>query len=103
MEIVDRPWNRRPSIPVPLYLVPGSRLHIVADKPNTLAEAQPAPRRWRPTVRYLSQTEVHVYALSIGASVLLSFFPFLIVMLTLIRDVFHFPAAERALILALGD
>ena len=46
---------------------------------------------------------MHVYALSIGASVLLSFFPFLIVMLTLIRDVFHFPAAERALILALGD
>jgi YihY family inner membrane protein len=46
---------------------------------------------------------VHVYALSIGASVLLSFFPFLIVMLTLVRDVFHFPAAERALILALRD
>jgi YihY family inner membrane protein len=46
---------------------------------------------------------VHVYALSIGASVLLSFFPFLIVMLTLIRDVLHFPAAERALIVALGD
>ncbi|NDJ13560.1 MAG: YihY/virulence factor BrkB family protein, partial [Acidobacteriia bacterium] len=60
-------------------------------------------RRWRPTIQYLSQTEVHVYALAIAASVLLSFFPFLIVMLTLLRDVFHFPAAERALVLALGD
>ena len=65
--------------------------------------AQPAPWRWRPTVRYLSQTEVYVYALSIGASVLLSFFPFLIVMLTLIRNVFHFPTAERALVFALAD
>jgi membrane protein len=63
----------------------------------------PAVPRRHPTFWYLSQTEVHVYALSIGASVLLSFFPFLIVMLTLVRDVFHFPAAERALILALRD
>ena len=59
-------------------------------------------QRWSPTIHYLSQTEVHVYALSIGASVLLSFFPFLIVMLTIVRDVFHFPPAERALVLALG-
>jgi YihY family inner membrane protein len=35
--------------------------------------------------------------------VLLSFFPFLIVMLSLLRNVFHFPAAERALVFALGD
>jgi YihY family inner membrane protein len=60
-------------------------------------------QRWRPTLRYLSQTEVHVYALSIAASVFLSFFPFLIVMLTLVRDVIHFPAAERALMMALRD
>jgi membrane protein len=59
--------------------------------------------RWRATFSYLSQTEVHVYALAISASVLLSFFPFLIVMLTLLRDVFHFPAAERSLVFALGD
>ena len=49
-----------------------------------------------PTFRYLSQTEVHVYALSIGASVLLSFFPFLIVVLTIVRDVFHSFRGERA-------
>jgi len=58
---------------------------------------------WRRTFAYLSQTEVHVYGLAISASVLLSFFPFLIVMLTLLRNVFHIPAAERALVLALGD
>ena len=58
-------------------------MHIVVDSAEP-REAEPLVirrRRWRPTIRYLSQTEVHVYALSIGASVLLSFFPFLIVML----------------------
>jgi hypothetical protein len=32
-----------------------------------------------PTFRYWMQTEVHVYAFSVAANVLLSFFPFLIV------------------------
>jgi membrane protein len=77
-------------------------VHIItehSDRSNLQVEAE----RWRPTIRYLSQTEVHVYALSIGASVLLSFFPFLIVMLTIVRNVIHFPPAERALVVALGD
>jgi membrane protein len=84
-------------------------VHIIAENserssnPPASAPAGAETQRWRPTIRYLSQTEVHVYALSIGASVLLSFFPFLIVMLTLIRDVLHFPLAEKALVLALGD
>ena len=80
-------------------------MHIVAENSerSTNQPIEAGRHRWRPTIRYLSQTEVHVYALSIGASVLLSFFPFLIVMLTLVRDVFHFPAAEKALVLALGD
>lgn len=78
----------------------------VVEKPElTLFEPvmETRSRHWSPTIHYLSQTEVHVYALAIAASVVLSFFPFLIVMLTLVRDVFHFPAAERALMLALGD
>lgn len=80
-------------------------MHIIAENSerSTNEPIELEAHRWRPTIRYLSQTEVHVYALSIGASVLLSFFPFLIVMLTLVRDVFHFPAAEKALVLALGD
>lgn len=81
-------------------------MRLAFERPDPSALVEPIEarvRRWRPTIRYLSQTEVHVYALAIAASVLLSFFPFLIVMLTLLRDVFHFPAAERALVLALGD
>ena len=57
----------------------------------------------RPTVRYLSGTEVHVYALAISASVLLSFFPFCNVMLSFCRNVLHSRAAEDAIYLALND
>jgi membrane protein len=70
---------------------------------SAIARIEVETRRWRPTIRYLTQTEVHVYALAIAASVLLSFFPFLIVMLTLVRNVFHSKAAEDALVVALGD
>ena len=60
-------------------------------------------KQLRPTLRYLSGTEVHVYALAISASVLLSFFPFLNVMLSLCRNVLHSRAAEDAIYLALND
>lgn len=49
------------------------------------------------------ETEAHVYALAIAASVLLAFFPFLIVMVSFCRDVLHWPAAVQAIDLALGD
>jgi membrane protein len=58
---------------------------------------------FRPTARYLGGTEVHVYALAISASVLLSFFPFCNVMLSLCRNVLHSRAAEDAIYLALND
>jgi uncharacterized BrkB/YihY/UPF0761 family membrane protein len=57
----------------------------------------------RPTARYVMETEAHVYALAISASVLLSFFPFCNVMLSLCRSVLHWPAAEDAIYLALND
>jgi membrane protein len=49
------------------------------------------------------QTEVHVYALAVAASVLLSFYPFLIVMLSFCRDILHWPAAVNTIYLALND
>lgn len=54
-------------------------------------------RRWRPTALFLARTEVHVYALSIGASVLLSFYPFLFVLAALCRNLFT-PARTADLI-----
>src|ERR671916_39157 len=56
-----------------------------------------------PTIRYWMETEVHVYAFSIAANVLLSFFPFLIVMVTLCRHVLHWKGAEEAILYALSD
>ncbi len=59
--------------------------------------------RLRYTARYLSQTEVHVFALSIAASVLLSFYPFLIVMVSLCKYAFHWPDAVNAIYFAVND
>ena len=49
------------------------------------------------------ETEAHVYALAVAASVLLSFYPFLIVMLSFCRNVLHWQAALDAVSLALDD
>ena len=55
------------------------------------------------TLRYWMQTEVHVYAFSVAANVLLSFFPFLIVSLSMARLVFREQAVTGAINLALRD
>jgi len=55
------------------------------------------------TFRYWMQTEVHVYAFSIAANVLLSFFPFLIVCVSLGRLLFDPQAVVSALDLAFRD
>lgn len=43
----------------------------------------------RQAAKYLMQTEVHTFAFSVAANVILSFFPFVILLLTLTRQVFH--------------
>lgn len=71
------------------------------------AEALERVRPWwtkcKPTVRYLIETEAHVYALAISASVLLAFYPFVIVMSAICRDGLHWKAATNAIPLALED
>jgi membrane protein len=41
------------------------------------------------TVRYLMRTEVHTFAFSVAANAILSFFPFVMLLMTLIRRVLH--------------
>ena len=60
-------------------------------------------RQFRPTLRYCMETEAHVYAFSIAVSVLLSFYPFLLVMLSLCHDVLNWRTAEEAIYFALRD
>jgi len=47
--------------------------------------------------RYLSQTEVHTYAFSVAANSILSLFPFIVMMFTLARKVFHSHAMEEVI------
>jgi len=56
-----------------------------------------------PTLRYWMQTEVHVYAFSVAANVLLSFYPFLIVLMSLSRLMFSEQTTIGAIQLALRD
>ena len=45
-------------------------------------------------LRYLTQTDVHTYAFSVAANVILSLFPFIVLLLTVSRVVFHSHAME---------
>jgi membrane protein len=55
------------------------------------------------TFRYWMQTEVHVYAFSVAANVLLSFYPFLIVIMSLSRLFFNEQTTVATIQLALRD
>jgi YihY family inner membrane protein len=49
--------------------------------------------------RYLSQSEVHTYAFSVAANAILSLFPFIVMMFTVARRVFH----SNAMVGAIGE
>jgi len=51
--------------------------------------AAPSEGLLRSTARYLLRTEVHTFAFSVAANFILSFFPFLLLLMTLIRYVIH--------------
>ena len=60
------------------------------------APPRPAPRPARrspslvlATIKYLTRTDVHTFAFSVAANAILSFFPFMVLMMTIIRRVFH--------------
>jgi membrane protein len=57
----------------------------------------------RPTINFLLTTEVHVYAFAVAANVLISFFPFLVVMILVSRSVLHWEAAVNAIFFAVND
>ena len=55
------------------------------------------------TVRYLMRTEVHTFAFSVAANAILSFFPFVLLLMTLIRRVFHSPVMYEVVLQLLRD
>jgi membrane protein len=56
-----------------------------------------------PTVRYLFNIESHAYAMAIGSSVLLGFFPFMVLILSLSQNVFGWHDAVEAIYVGLRD
>jgi YihY family inner membrane protein len=70
---------------------------VATAPPATIAAPSPLlnPRPERPsgmalsTAKYLLRTDVHTFAFSVAANAILSFFPFVVLLMTLIRRVFH--------------
>jgi uncharacterized BrkB/YihY/UPF0761 family membrane protein len=73
------------------------------NRTEALERVRPWWTKCKPTVHYLIETEAHVYALAISACVLLAFYPFVIVMMSICRDVLHWPAAMNMVPRALRD
>lgn len=80
--------------------------------PATPGEILPGPpqrpRLPRPsvlvsTVKYLLRTDVHTFAFSVAANSILSFFPFVVLLMTLIRRVFHSRVMYDVLVELLRD
>ena len=55
------------------------------------------------TVKYLFRTEVHTFAFSVAANAILSFFPFVLLLMMLIRRVFHSPVMYDVVVQLLRD
>ena len=75
----------KPPLPTSLAADPGSSA--------VLSSTGPARAFWGKqllsTLRYLMRTDVHTFAFSVSANAILSFFPFVVLLMTLIRRVFH--------------
>ena len=56
-----------------------------------------------PTLRYLTQTEVHTYAFSVAANSLLSLCPLIVLLLTVVRRVFHSEQMYNVILQLLHD
>jgi membrane protein len=56
-----------------------------------------------PTLRYLMKSEVHTFAFSVAANAILSFFPFILLLMWLVRNVFHSQAMANAVFQFLRD
>jgi membrane protein len=55
------------------------------------------------TLHYLLHTEVHTFAFSVAANAILSFFPFVLLLMNLVRNVFHSRAMYEVIVELLRD
>jgi len=72
-------------------------------QPETYSLSHRLRRHGWSTLRYLMQTEVHTYAFSVAANSILSLFPFIVLLLTVVRRVFHSNAMYNVVLGLLRD
>jgi membrane protein len=71
--------------------------------PKPLAEVKPVVKGYGlgaqivALARYMARTEVHTYAFSVAANVILSLFPFIVLLLTISRNVFRSHSMEAVM------
>jgi YihY family inner membrane protein len=70
-------------------LAEDTRQELFRHLPETYGLPHRLRRHGVSTLRYLMQTEVHTYAFSVAANSILSFFPFIVLLLTVVHRVFH--------------
>jgi membrane protein len=82
----------------------------ILDPDESRVDAPPPSRDLPPregivlsTFRYLMRTEVHTFAFSVAANAILSFFPFVLLLMTLIRRVFRSPLMYNVVVDLLRD
>jgi len=73
------------------------------ERPAAPLKPVPFVRRLMLTAGYLMRLEVHTFAFSVAANAILSFFPFMVLLLTLIRRVFHSKSMYEVVIALLRD
>jgi membrane protein len=83
--------------------VTGSQDPFQQAPPVHVRTIQGLVRTVAPTAHFLMETEAHVYAFSIAANVLLSFFPFLLTIILICRSVLHWEAGVQAILFAVSQ
>ena len=87
---------------MPIFSITPAPLRVDPDAPVARTKRAPQDgfgRQMMTLFRYLSRTEVHTYAFSVAANVILSLFPFIVLLLTVTDRVFHSHRME----LVIGD
>jgi membrane protein len=75
----------------------------VMARAKEVAEDRTLRARLWDTAKYLTQTQVHTYAFSVAANAILSFFPFLLLMLSLTERKLHSPGMTNVFYSLLRD
>ncbi len=55
------------------------------------------------TLKFLAETEVHVYSFAVAVNILISFYPFTVAMILICLHFFHWPAAANVIIQTVTD